>query len=205
LKTRNRIVTEDDLLHLLRQASYSVKETACRLDVDEEGALAPGQLTVAVMTREPDNSGHVFYDIRKDMQKKLEENGNFTVMGRKVNLIQPRFLACSVTVWLEKNNMENAYELAEKTRQLLVQFLDPLKGGVDQDGWRIGSYPRVSQIRAWLRKNLNDVAIAQLAVTARVNGQEVKISEDITSVSQNPFVLPINGEHKVHIRLGMEE
>lgn len=201
LKCRNRIVTEDDLLHLLKQTSYSVRETACRLDIDVNGNPAPGSVTVAVMTNEADSAGHIFYEIKKEMQRKLEETGNFNVMGRKVNLIQPAFVACSVTVWLEKDNMENAYELTGRTKQLITQFLDPLCGGAEQDGWRIGTYPRVSQIRACLRKNLPDVTIAQIAVTASVNGKEVKIMEDIADVCTSPFVIPVNGEHVVHIDL----
>lgn len=201
LKSRNRIVTEEDMLHLLRQTSYSVREVSCGLDVDAKGEKASGLLTVAVMTEETDSDGHIFYELKKDMQKKLEETGNFTVMGRKVNLVQPAFAACSVTVWLEKDSMENAYELSVRTKQLIEQFLDPLTGGIEQDGWRIGSYPRVSQIRAWLRKNLQDVSIAKIAVTASVEGREIKIMEDIADITENPFVIPVNGEHVVHIDL----
>ncbi|MBR2948341.1 MAG: hypothetical protein IKC46_00615 [Lachnospiraceae bacterium] len=201
LKSRNRIVTQEDMLHLLRQTSYSVREVSCGLDVDAKGAKAPGLITVAVMTDEADSDGHIFYEIKKDMQKKLEESGNFTVMGRKVNLVQPVFAACSVTAWLEKDSMENAYELSVSAKQLIEQFLDPVTGGIEQDGWRIGSYPRVSQIRAWLRKNLKDVSIAKLAVTASVDGREIKILEDISEITENPFVIPVNGEHVVHIDL----
>ena len=201
LKSRNRIVTQQDLLKVLRQTSYSILETSCMPDVDEQGNPAPGLMTAAVLTQDIDRTGNVFFDIRKEMMKKLEETGNFRIMGRTVNLVQPRFLACSVTVWLEKDNMENVYELTKRAQELIHDFLDPFCGGIGQKGWRIGSYPRVSQIRAWLEKNLTEVTIAQIAVTAFVDGQEKKIREDISDLSKSPFVMPVNGQHKVYIDL----
>ena len=201
LKSRNRIVTEDDLLHLLRQTSYSVLETSCIPDRNEVGEPQPGIMTVAVLTADTDNSGNVFYEIRKEMQKKLEETGNFCVMGREIHLVQPRFLPCSVSVWLEKDNMENAYELTRRAEELITDFLNPYHGGSEGKGWKIGSYPRVSQIRAWLKKNLPDVTVARIAVTASVDGEEKTIREDIHDLSQSPFVMPVSGEHRVYIDL----
>lgn len=201
LKSRNRIVTQEDLLTLLRQTSYSVLETSCIPDVDELGEECPGVMTVAVLTADTDNSGNVFYDIRKEMLQKLEETGNFHVMGKKINLVQPRFLPCSVSVWLEKDSMENAYELTRKTEELIVQFLNPYHGGSDGKGWKIGTYPRVSQIRAWLKKNLPDVTISRISVTASVNGEEKTIKEDIRDLSRSPFVMPVSGKHQVYIDL----
>lgn len=201
LKSRNRIVTQEDLLTLLRQTSYSVLETACVPDVDEQGAECPGTMTVAVLTKDTDHSGNVFYDIRKEMYKKLEETGNFCVMGRKINLVQPRFLPCSVSVWLEKDSMENAYELTRRAEELIVQFLDPYRGGSNGNGWKIGTYPRVSQIRAWLKKNLPDVTVARIAVTASVDGEEKTIKEEIRDLSRSPFVMPVSGKHQVYIEL----
>lgn len=201
LKSRNRIVTEEDLLTLLRQTSYSVLETSCAADVDEQGNVCPGVMTVAVLTQDTDHSGNVFYDIRKEMLTKLEETGNFCVMGKKINLVQPRFLPCSVSVWLEKDSMEHAYELTRRAEELIIQFLNPYHGGSEGKGWKIGTYPRVSQIRAWLKKCLPDVTIARLSVTASVDGEEKTIKEEIRDLSISPFVMPVSGNHRVYVDL----
>lgn len=84
---------------------------------------------------------------------------------------------------------------------VIEEFIHPLTGGLDGNGWEIGSFPRVSQIRAYLRKRLKNVTIAKLAVTTLVEDKEVEIKEDISSISQSPFILPISGEHVIHIDL----
>lgn len=201
LRSRNRVVTESDILDLLRQTSYSVVGIKCGLDVDALGNPAPGRVTVAVLTREYDQGTHIFHEIKDAMRKKLEECGSFLAMGREVQLTQPHFLRLNVRLWLEKDTMENAYDMQNTAYTVIEEFIHPLTGGLDGTGWKIGSFPRVSQIRAYLRKRLKNVTIARLAVTTLVEDREVEIREDISSISQSPFILPISGEHVIHIDL----
>lgn len=201
LRSRNRVVTESDILDLLRQISYSVVRIKCGMDVDALGNPAPGRVTVAVLTKEYDKGTHIFHEIERETKKKLEESGSFLVMGRTVQMTQPHFLRLNVRLWLEKETMENAYDLQNKAYAVIEEFIDPLSGGLDGNGWKIGSFPRVSQIRAYLRKRLMNVTIARLAVTTLVEDREVEIKEDISSISKSPFILPISGEHVIHIDL----
>lgn len=201
LRSRNRVVTEDDILNLLRQTSYSIVGVKCGLDVDALGNAAPGIVTVAVLTKEYDKGTHFFYEIKEEMRKKLEENGSFLVMGREVQLTQPHFLRLNVRLWLLKDTMENAYDMQNTAMNVIEEFIHPLTGGLYGTGWKIGDFPRVSQIRAYLRKRLKGVTIDRLAVTTLVEDKEVEIAEDISAISQSPFILPISGEHVIHIDL----
>lgn len=201
LRSRNRVVTQEDILDILRQTSYSIEGIKCGLDVDALGNPAPGKVTVAVLTKEYDKGTHIFHEIKDDMRRKLEECGSFLVMGREVQLTQPHFLKLNVRLWLEKDTMENAYDIQNTAHMVIEEFIHPLTGGLDGNGWEIGSFPRVSQIRAYLRKRLKNVTIAKLAVTTLVEDKEVEIKEDISSISQSPFILPISGEHVIHIDL----
>lgn len=201
LRSRNRVVTEGDILDLLRQTSYSVVGIKCGLDVDALGNPAPGRVTVAVLTKEYDKGTHIFYELKDEMRKKLEESGSFLVMGREVHLTQPHFLRLNVRLWLEKDNMENAYDLQNMVYTVIEEFINPLEGGLDGTGWKIGSFPRISQIRAYLRKRLKNVTIARLTVTTMVEDKEVEIKEDISAISRSPFILPVSGEHVIHIDL----
>ena len=201
LRSRNRVVTEGDILDMLRQTSYSVVGIKCGLDVDALGNPAPGRVTVAVLTKEYNKGTHIFHEIKDEMRKKLEECGSFLVMGREVQLTQPHFLRLNVRLWLEKDTMENAYDMQNTAYTVIEEFIHPLTGGLDGTGWKIGSFPRVSQIRAYLRKRLKDVNIARMAVTTLVEDKEVEIKEDVSDISQSPFILPISGEHVIHIDL----
>lgn len=201
LRSRNRVVTEGDILDLLRQTSYSVEEVKCAMDVDALGNPSPGKVTVAVLTKEFDKGTQIFHEIKEEMKNKMEECGSFLVMGREVQLTQPHFLRLNVRLWLEKDTMENAYDMQNTAYKVIEEFIHPLTGGLDGTGWKIGSFPRVSQIRAYLRKRLKNVTIARLAVTTLVEDKEVEIKEDISDISKSPFILPISGEHVIHIDL----
>lgn len=201
LRSRNRVVTEEDILDLLRQTSYSVEQIKCAMDVDALGNPAPGRVTIAVLTGEFDKGAHVFHEIREEMKKKLEECGSFLVMGKEVQLTQPHFLRLNIRLWLEKDTMENAYDMQNTAYTVIEEFLHPLTGGPEGTGWKIGSFPRVSQIRAYLRKRLKNVTIARLAVTTLAEDREVEIKEDISDISRSPFILPVSGEHVIHIDL----
>lgn len=201
LRSRNRAVTEGDILDLLRQTSYSVVSMKCGLDVDVLGNEAPGKATVAVLTKEYDKGTHIFHEIRGEMKKKLEEEGSFLAMGREVDIVQPHFLRLNLRLWLEKETMENAYNLQNMAYAVIEEFIDPIKGGLNGEGWKIGSFPRVSQIRAYLRKRLKDVSIAKMAVTILTEDKEIEIKEDISAISKSPFILPVSGEHMIHIDL----
>ena len=48
---------------------------------------------------------------------------------------------------------------------------------------------------------MKGVTIDRLAVTTLVEDKEVEIAEDISAISQSPFILPISGEHVIHIDL----
>lgn len=201
LRSRQRAVTEKDILDLLRQTSYSVMGMKCCLDVDGLGNPAPGTVSIAVLTKECEKGSSLFYEIQEEMKKRLEQTGNFRVMGREIVLMQPHFLRLNIRVWLEKESMENVYDLQTRTEQLLKEFLHPLTGGLKGTGWEIGSFPRVSQILACLRKRLTDATVVRMAVTALSEDRETEIKEDISAVSRSPFILPMSGEHVIHIDL----
>lgn len=201
LRSRNRVVTQEDILDVLRQTSYSVVGIRCGLDVDALGNPAPGKVTIAVLIKEYDSGSHIFQELKEEMKKQLEESGSFLVMGREVQLIQPHFLRLNVRLWLEKDTMENAYDVQNTAYRILEEFIHPITGGLDGNGWKIGTFPRVSQIRAYLRKKLKDVTIAKMAVTTLVEEKEVEIKEDIRVISPSPFILPVSGEHVIHIDL----
>lgn len=200
LRSRNRAVTQRDIFDILRQVSYSVIRVKSRMDVDALGNPDPDTMTVAVLTKEYDKGAHIFQEMREEMLRKLKETGNFLIMGRKVKLIQPHFLKLNVRVWIKKDTMENAYDLQHHAQEIIEQFLNPIYGGLEGKGWQIGTVPRVSQIRAYLRKQLNEAAIARMAVTTMIDDREVEIREDSTILG-SPFVLPVSGEHVIHIEL----
>ena len=50
--------------------------------------------------------------------------------------------------WLRCRSMEDVYETQRRTEEAIRRFLDPLHGGFDGRGWKIGALPGTPQLLA---------------------------------------------------------
>jgi hypothetical protein len=111
--------------------------------------------------------------MKKQITDRLLKDSALYPMGRKLEVIQPHFVRLSVRVWLEKDNLENAYDLQVKAKEMIENFIDPLQGGQGLQGWEIGEFPRSSQIIAYLRTGISGCNISKILMTAEIDGKEV--------------------------------
>ena len=139
--------------------------------------------------------------MKKQITDRLLKDSALYPMGRKLEVIQPHFVRLSVRVWLEKENLENAYDLQVKAKEMIENFIDPLQGGQGLQGWEIGEFPRSSQIIAYLRTGISGCSISKILMTAEIDGKEVPITEDFYDNFKNPFMMAVNGEHIVYIEV----
>jgi hypothetical protein len=201
LRTRNRAVTADDFFDVISQTCYGVRKVKCCNHVDAYGREKQEHMTVAILINEYEKGAHVFSEVRRTIREKLLENSALLVMGRELNLIQPHFVRLNVRVWLEKETMEQAYEVQQNAENLIRRFIDPLEGGQGFQGWEIGEFPRSSQIIACLRNGLPGVSVSRIVMTALVDGREVPVDHEFYERMTNPFLMAVNGEHVVYIEV----
>ena len=201
LRTRNRAVTNRDFQEIIKQTAYGIRKVKCVNHVDRFGNKVPGNMTIPVLTEEYKKGSHVFYEMKKQITDRLLKDSALYPMGRKLEVVQPHFVRLSVRVWLEKDNMENAYDLQVKAKEMIENFIDPLQGGQGLQGWEIGEFPRSSQIIAYLRTGISGCSISKILMTAEIDGKEVPITDDFYDNLKNPFMMAVNGEHIVYIEV----
>ena len=201
LRTRNRAVTNRDFQEIIRQTAYGIRKVKCVNHVDRFGNKTPGNVTIAVLTEEYEKGSHVFYEMKKQITDRLLKDSSLYPLGRKLEVIQPHFVRLSVRVWLEKENLENAYDLQIKAKEMIENFINPLQGGQGLQGWEIGEFPRSSQIIAYLRTGISGCSISKILMTAEIDGKEVPITEGFYENFKNPFMMAVNGEHIVYIEV----
>ena len=201
LRTRRRAVTGRDFFDLIAQTTYGVRRVKCISGRDSFGNPKPGAVTVAVLLEEYAKGAHIFSELKEDIRRRLMENSGILPLGRELILTQPHFVRLNVRLWLEKDSMEQAYELQTQAEELLRGFIDPLNGGVQGRGWEIGEFPRASQILACLRSQLKNCSISRMVMTAIVDGAEVPVQDGFGEQMDNPFLMAVNGEHIVTIEL----
>ena len=201
LRTRNRAVTKRDFHDLIRQTAYGIRKVKCVNHVDAFGNKKPGSVTIAILSEEYEKGSHVFYEIKRQITERLLKDSALYPMGRTLTLIQPHFVRLNVRVWLEKDNLDQAYDLQNRAKEMIEQFIDPLKGGRGLQGWEIGEFPRSSQIIAYLRNGITGCRISKILMTAEIDGKEVPITENFYDHMKNPFMMAVNGEHIVYIEV----
>ena len=144
---------------------------------------------------------HVFYEMKRKITDRLIKDSALYPLGRKVSLVQPYFVKLNVRVWLEKESLENDYDLQNRANEMIEKFIDPLNGGPGYQGWEIGEFPRSSQIIATLRTGISGCSISKILMTAEIEGKEVPVDESFFEKVQNPLIMAVNGEHIVYIEV----
>ncbi|MBO5335551.1 MAG: hypothetical protein J6A94_00265 [Lachnospiraceae bacterium] len=201
LRTRNRAVTNRDFFDIISQTAYGIRKVKCLSHVDMLGNPSRDNVTIAVLIEEYEKGAHVFSEIKKAIRDRLMQDSALLAMGRELTLVQPYFVKLNVRVWLEKENMEQAYDLQQKATDMIQKFIDPLEGGVSGNGWEIGELPRTSQIIACLRNGIAGCNISKIVMTALVDGKEVQVTDMFYEQMSNPFIMAVNGEHIVYIEV----
>ena len=201
LRTRNRAVTEKDFFDIIAQTTFGVRKVKCISGIDLFGRPDPEIITIAVLIDEYEKGVHIFSEIKDELRRKLEECSFAVPMGKKLVLTQPRFVKFSVRVWIERENMEGAYDVQNKASSVIYDFIDPLKCeqlGISRE---IGELPRTSQIVSALRANIPDCNVSKIVMTAEIDGKEIPVKDDFYQKYESPFIMGINGKHVVHIDL----
>lgn len=193
LRTRNRAVTRKDFAELIAQESYGIRKVKCVNQMN--------QITIAVLMEEYEKGAHVFSGIKKTIRDRLLRDSALMPSGKSLTLIQPHFIRMNVRVWLEKDSMDQAYDLQQRALAKMTDFINPLKGGVSGQGWEIGELPRASQLTAVLRTGLPGCSITRMVITAQVNGQEYSVTDEFYENLNDPFAMAVNGEHMVYIEV----
>ncbi|MFI3176695.1 MAG: baseplate J/gp47 family protein [Eubacteriales bacterium] len=199
LRTRNRAVTAKDFEDMIAQKSFGVRRVKCVSNVDHLGNLNKGTTTIAILIDEYAKGVHIFTEMKEGIREQLLESSNIVPLGKRLILSQPYFIKLNVSLWIEKKNMEQAYDLQNKATQLITDFINPLTGGADGLGWQIGEFPRASQIVAYLRTNIWDCNIEKIIMTAFMDGKEVDVRDEFYHANLNPFIMAVSGEHIIYI------
>ena len=201
MRSRNRAVTDEDFYHIITQTAQGIRKVKCVNHVDASGNSRPEAVTVAVLIEEYEKGAHVFSEIKRQIRERLLEDSVLLTLGRELNLVEPHFVKVNVRAWLEKENLDEAYDIQYRATELISDFIDPLKGGQNGTGWEIGYFPRTSQIIAALRTGLPGVNVTKLLMTAMVDGKEVTVTDEFVTKMKNPILMAVNGEHIVYIEV----
>lgn len=198
LKHRNRAVTLEDFEWLARQSSQNIARVKCLSNTNAQGKKETGCVTVVVLPKGGKAGIAVFPELKQQVERYLLERAAGTIaFPGKIQVIEPAFLEISVYAVLLVDEMDLVATTEKEAEDRLNEFLDPLTGDYEGNGWEIGQHPHISIFYALLKSisAVNYIEKVTMTVYKLEDGMRTEI--DSNSLTDLPHGMVVNGKHRV--------
>jgi hypothetical protein len=190
-KHRNRAVSGEDITYLTKEAYEKVTKVKVLSGSDEEEKNAPGLITVVVLPDFPGSRPAPTAEIIQIVEAYLNERA--PNVGR-LKVVGPLYYQVNVKALLVSTDLEAVSEVESRVRTGIEQFLHPLKGGKEGNGWNFGQIPSISSFH-FLLSDINGISyIEKIDITLKdENGSLVELSK------LPKRAMPCNGKHEISV------
>jgi len=198
LRHGGRAVTADDYEDLARLASPEVARARCvplrYLQDDPLSSLeAVGSLSVIIVPASTDAKPLPSLELLEHVAGYLRDR---QAANAAIAVIGPLYIRVDVDVEVVLERIEGANDVEQAVRTRLADFLHPLTGGRDGDGWDFGREPQTSDLLAIVDEVDGVDHVRKLAVTQH---------EDLSGSRVAGRFLVYSGQHRVSLKfLGSE-
>ncbi|MFB6244302.1 MAG: baseplate J/gp47 family protein [Halobaculum sp.] len=202
LRDRDRPVTTDGFERIAKSAAREIEKVRCRGGFDETGAV--GHVTLLVVpdldAAKPVPADELLQQVETEMREKAPE----AVVGREENLTVrgPNYLELSVHATVETSGAQSVTAVQESAKSALTEFVHPLTGGFDGEGWEIGTAPAPTVFTNRLDRVDAVERVRDIAVTYVEGDNRVTLSGGAGAPAVPPDVLVYGGQHTIDVEIG---
>lgn len=147
LRHRGRGVSADDIMQLAREASGKVAKVRVLSGSDEEGNSIPGLVTVVIVPDLPNPmpapTGELAQMVESFLKARAPNTGKLKVAG-------PVYCSVDVEAELFTADPGTVHEVENRVKARIEEFLHPLRGGKEGNGWEFGQLPSTSDFYSLL-------------------------------------------------------
>jgi hypothetical protein len=205
LRDRNKPVTRDGFERIALSAAREIEKVQCRAGEEETGKI--GQVTLLIVPdvaqRKPVPSEKLVEQVEKEMEANAPEavvgdNPMLTVRG-------PNYVEVSISATVETAGVRSTTEVQEAAKTALTDFIHPLTGGPDGDGWEIGHAPAPTVFTAHLERLDSVSRVTSITVTYTEGDDEVILVGGAGEPIVPLDVLIYSGHHDITVNVGGEQ
>jgi hypothetical protein len=143
-----RAISRYDYESLTRQASIQVVRCRCYPNTDSFGVKALNHICLAVLQADTHTN---FLPLQKTVLEYISARQPLTDRAT-LHITEPAFITVSLTIRAVAENMNLVFVVKRRVFDTLANFLDPITGGIDGQGWEIGTLPSPQHIASVLRR-----------------------------------------------------
>lgn len=190
LNSRGRLVSRQDYIREALGYSNHIDKAACI--IGKEGSIS----LVLLMKDYREGSGS-FHQLQRELKEWLLRRCEVGVGAVNLRILEPEFVKINTEIWVELWRAESAFEIQDQILEAVERFLEPVADGVGK-GWEIGVLPQEEQLLRMLQSLHFDGRLLHLLVSAKSQGTG---ETELSAVRGNPFVIGMNGKHRIHLSL----
>jgi hypothetical protein len=163
IRHRGRALTARDYEALALEATPGVAVARALPATAPDLRPAPGWLTMIIVPQSQEPQPQPGFEVRRQVHAYLARRVPATLAADRIAVIGPTYLPIGVTAAIIPNNPGQAAIVEARVRTTLQNFLHPLIGGPDGQGWPFGRDVFLSDVAAILE------AIAGVDYVAELN------------------------------------
>lgn len=192
------LVTAKDYEREILHFSDIIDKVAIVGGMDKDGVFCDEKLNIVLLLKEENNGKEAFCRMQKELKEHLLKQCELSIAEKDLQIVEPVFVTLDVDVWASVAKMEDKLEIQSITEEILKEYLNPV-ACVQSKGWKIGVLPGKSQIMMRLSSLKRMAQIHHIVVTAKYEDKDGRHETDIEDLKITPFMVVMNGTHKVHI------
>ena len=195
-----RAVTADDFENLAREVSGNISKVKTCSCLNESGDKAPGYVTLVLLTKDYDPSGYGYEEQKREIygyfRDKLPAG---LVPGQRFVIRPPRLAQLELHVDAVMAADQDTFRMQQAVLDRLEEFLDPVTGNFDGEGWDIGNMPQQTQIATLIRSVPGVENIERIIIFARLINEPGEPSAAYEQLQEDPFALVQSGRHVINM------
>jgi len=206
IQHRGQAVTTNDFESIIKEKFPSIAKIKCFENTDAQGFSKSGHVTVVLVQTSSSNMPVSSTKLLTEIREYLKTVSNVIIVSDQLHVIGPNYAKVSVDVTLYPNDINDVTVMEQEALKELNRFLDPLRGGFDQEGWEFGKMVSVSDIYKLFEDMSFVDHVKKLSLTLDYTNNKTKqfvlrSDEDLNQLDIDSLSLVCNGtNHNIHVR-----
>jgi predicted phage baseplate assembly protein len=154
LRSNTRAVTQDDFEFLALQANPRIARAKCFSASDSStiSGVVPGTVRLLLVPKPHDTDSYIPFDqldvpqyIQEQVEAYLDER---RLIGTRIDVGIPQYTGVTVQAQVRSKKGFSHQNVAQEVEKRLYQYINPVSGGLDGQGWPFGRSLSVAEVYA---------------------------------------------------------
>ncbi len=145
IENRGQAVTIDDFENIIKNKFVSLSRVKCFSTTNNKGGFSPGEVLMIVVPESFDKLGNLIerpypsIELLDNIHDYLSSrSSNIIISNNMLNITGPIYFKVTVSAEIFVKKLNDIVTVEKRALELIKNFLHPIKGGFDGNGWEFG-------------------------------------------------------------------